>query len=460
MSDNQEANSGGLFKRFAESMNRGAPMNPSDDRGRMKQVMDNLVLHLHPAKVAKPSIKFTYTWGLGGLALLLLVILVITGVMLMFVYTPDPEHAYQDMLNLKTDVWFGQFMRNLHHWSGNALVVVTLLHLLRVMYTGALSRPREFNWILGVSLLVLVVVANFTGYLLPWDQLAYWAVTVGVSLLQYVPLVGDELAYFILGGPEVGAATLTNFYGLHLAIVPLLIMGILSFHLFRARKDGFSIPRKIGEAQSERVERITTIPHLVSREFIFALAATAVLVVWAILIDAPLEEAADPNHSPNPAKAAWYFMGIQELLLHFHPIFAAIIMPAVGLTMLALLPYMEHTKDGEGVWFHSKHGRRLAVLGLITGFVGTTLLVIADEYYINLPEQLPSLPTIISNGWVPFAWTMAGLWLYWELLRGPLKAAISEARQSMFTLILTGFVVLTIIGVFFRGEGMALDWPW
>ncbi|MCB0151545.1 MAG: cytochrome b N-terminal domain-containing protein, partial [Caldilineaceae bacterium] len=160
---------------------------PADDRDRMRLVMNNLVLHIHPSKVSKPTLRFTYTWGLGGLSLLLIAILAGTGVLLMFAYTPSPDQAYSDMLALQSTVWYGQLLRNLHHWSGNLLVVVTFLHLLRVFFTGGFRTPREFNWVLGVAMLLLVVAANFTGYLLPWDQLAYWAVTVGSSLMSYVP---------------------------------------------------------------------------------------------------------------------------------------------------------------------------------------------------------------------------------------------------------------------------------
>ncbi len=449
-----------LWGRFSETLTRGQPRRAQDDRDRMRQVMNNLVLHLHPTKVARPSLKFTYTWGLGGLSLLLLMILVVTGIMLMFIYTPDPQYAYQDMLSLQSEIWFGQLIRNLHHWSGNAMVVVVFLHMLRVFFTGAADRPREFNWLLGVALFLLTVLANFTGYLLPWDQLAYWAVTVGVNLMQYVPIVGEDLAHFILGGPEVSGATLRNFYGLHLAVIPMMMLMIVSFHLFRARKDGFSVPRNVDEERPTRVERVTTIPHLVNREFYFALAAIAFLLFWSVLIDAPLEEAADPAHSPNPAKAAWYFMGLQELLLHFHPVFGAIIIPIMGLLTLAWLPFADHDTDGEGIWFHSRKGRWLAFLGMLVGLVGTPLLVWLDEYYLNLPEQLSSLPTVLSNGWVPLAWILAAVWLYWEFLRGAFKASMSEARQSLFVLILTSFVILTLIGNVFRGAGMALEMPW
>jgi quinol-cytochrome oxidoreductase complex cytochrome b subunit len=430
----------------------------------MRVVMNNLVLHLHPSKVAKPTLKFTYTWGLGGLALLLVAILSATGVMLMFVYTPSPETAYQDMLNLQTEVWFGQLIRNLHHWSGNLLVIVAFLHLLRVFFTGGFKTPREFNWVLGISLLLLVVVANFTGYLLPWDQLAYWAVTVGSSLLSYVPLIGEPLRNFLLGGPEVGAATLTNFYGLHVAIIPLTLMGIISFHIWRVRKDTLSIPHKldgkVDGSDSAQIEKVTTLPHLVSRELAFALVMTGAILLWSVWVNAPLEAAANPDHSPNPAKAAWYFMGLQELLLHFHPVFGAIIIPALGLGALVILPYQRFDLSAEGVWFRSAKGRRMALIGAVTALIAVPLLVLLDEYALDLPRMLPSLPTIISNGWIPLAALLLLVIGYYDGIKRLFKASACETRQSVFVLLVVSFIVLTVIGVAFRGEGMALMLPW
>jgi quinol-cytochrome oxidoreductase complex cytochrome b subunit len=431
-----------------------------DDRSRMKAVMNNLVLHIHPSKVAKPTLKFTYTWGLGGLAILLMMILAVTGVMLMFVYTPTPESAYNDMLRLQTDVWFGQMIRNLHHWSGNLMIVVAFLHLLRVFFTGGFRPPREFNWVLGIVLLLLVVAANFTGYLLPWDQLAYWAVTVGTSLLDYVPVVGTGLSRLILGGPEVGAATLTNFYGLHVAIIPLTMFGLISFHIWRVRKDTLSIPRRLDEPQPDRIEKVTTLPHLVAIELVFALVMIALILLWASWVNAPLEAAANPDHSPNPAKAAWYFMGLQELLLHFHPVFGAIVVPGLALVGMGALPYLRFDMNADGVWFRSRRGRRTAAVGALTGLIVTPLLVLLDEYVVNLPDLLPSLPTIISNGWVPLAILLLMLLVYYALLRRLSSATACEARQSLFTLLVVSFVVLTVIGIAFRGQGMALMWPW
>lgn len=448
-----------LPQRVAESIQRDKPFS-EDERDRMKAVMNSLLLHIHASKVPARSLKFTYTFGLGGLSLLLIMVLIVTGIMLMFVYTPSPDSAYSDMVALQSEVAFGQLIRNLHHWSGNLLLVVVFLHMLRVFYTGAFRHPREFNWAIGISLLLLVVLANFTGYLLPWDQLAYWAITVGTSLLDYVPVVGEQISLLILGGPEVSGATLRNFYGLHLAIVPMMILMIVSVHIFRVRRDVGTVPRNLDEEPLKRLEKVTTLPHLVAREAVFAIVMIGLILLWSTWVNAPLEEAANPDHSPNPAKAAWYFMGLQELLLHFHPFFAAIVIPSLALGALMLLPYLRTDMDTEGIWFRSRRGRKLAWIGFFTGLVATPLLVLADEYLVNLPDLLPSLPTIISNGWVPLAGVLLLLVLYAGLLKRAFHAASCEVRQSLFTLLLTGFIVLTIIGIAFRGEGMALMWPW
>lgn len=445
-----------LLTRIRESIQRG-PIPPSDDRGRMKMVMNSLVLHIHPSKVSKPALKFSYTFGLGGLLILLGAILAVTGVLLIFVYTPSPDAAYESMIALQTEIYFGNLIRNLHHWSGNLMVVVGVLHLLRVFYTAGFTHPREFNWVMGISLLLLMVAANFTGYLLPWDQLAYWAVTVGTSLLDYVPIIGEPLTRLLLGGPEVGAATLTNFYGLHIALIPLAIFGIVSFHIWRVRKDSITVPRKISQEKDKT--KVTTVPHLVSIEFVFALVWLALLITWSAFVNAPLEEAANPAHSPNPAKAAWYFMGFQELLLHFHPVFGAIIIPGLGLLALILLPYLDQDMDTVGVWFRSVWGRVLTGLSFLLGVVGTFGFVWLNETWLDFPGWLPFLPSFISNGWVPLAFILLLLYGYYELLKF-FGSTTCEARQALFTLLLASFVTLTIVGIFFRGEGMALIFPW
>jgi quinol-cytochrome oxidoreductase complex cytochrome b subunit len=383
-----------LLTRIQQSIQRG-PIPPPDDRSRMKMVMNSLILHIHPSKVSKPALKFTYTFGLGGLLILLGAILAATGILLLFVYTPSPGAAYESMIALQTEINFGNLIRNLHHWSGNLMVVVGVLHLLRVFYTAGFTQPREFNWVIGITMLLLIIAANFTGYLLPWDQLAYWAVTVGTSLLDYIPIIGEPLTRLLLGGPEVGTATLTNFYGLHIAVIPLAIFAIVSFHIWRVRKDTITVPREINQEKDKG--KVTTLPHLVSIEFVFALVWLALLITWSAFVNAPLEEAANPAHSPNPAKAAWYFMGFQELLLHFHPVFGAIIIPGLGLLGLILLPYLDQDMETTGIWFRSFLGRILAGLSFILGVLGTFGFVWLNEYYLDFPGWLPFLPSFAQN---------------------------------------------------------------
>lgn len=165
------------------------PEYPEDDRSRMRMVVDSLVLHLHPSKIPVRTLSWTYTWGLGGLAALLVMILAITGVFLEMNYTPAPPQAYLDVLALRSGTWFGDALRNLHHWSANLLIVTSVLHLLRVFFTGGHRGGRELNWLFGLGMLLLVLASNFTGYLLPWDQLAFWAITVGTSIISYIILV-------------------------------------------------------------------------------------------------------------------------------------------------------------------------------------------------------------------------------------------------------------------------------
>jgi len=448
-----------LPRRVRDSIIRG-PLPPTTDRERKLAVLESLILHLHPATVPEKTLKFTLTWGLGGMSAILMTILLVTGVMLMFVYTPSPDQAYNDILNLQTNVWFGQLVRNLHHWSGNAMIVVVFLHMLRVFFTGAFRHPREFNWILGLILLLLTVAANFTGYLLPWDQLAYWAITVGTGLIEYIPLIGKWIQTVVLGGPEVGAATLLNFYALHIALIPLGLLGIMSFHFWRVRKDGgVVIPRQPDEERDEKASRVVTIPNLVVRELVVAIVLIAVMIIFAMNVNAPLEELANPDQSPNPAKAPWYFMGIQELLLHFHPLVAAMVIPLFGLGTLIALPYLDADLDSVGIWFRSRKGRRMDLAAAGVALVATPLLVLADEFVIDFAGWLPSLPTLISNGVVPLAIVLLLLFAFYEIMKKQFQATKCETMQATFILVLVAFIVLTIIGVWFRGPGMALMWP-
>jgi len=213
----------------------GWPDNPLD---RSLVMTSNIFFHLHPVKVSRKSIKWSYSFGLGVISAILFGVLVWTGVLLMFYYVPSVERAYTSMKEIQLSVPLGQFTRNLHRWAAHAMVLAVMLHMARVFYTGAYKPPREFNWVVGVILLVLTLGASFTGYLLPWDQLAYWAITVGTNIAGYAPGIGSVMRQLLLGGAEIGQNTLIRFYTLHIAVLPLLIILFVSIHLWRVRKDG------------------------------------------------------------------------------------------------------------------------------------------------------------------------------------------------------------------------------
>ena len=213
----------------------GWPDNPLD---RSLAMTSNVFFHLHPVKVSRRSLRWSYSLGLGIMAAILFGVLVFTGVLLMFYYIPSIERAYPTMKQIQLSVPLGQFTRNMHRWSAHAMVLVVILHMARVFYTGAHKPPREFNWLVGLALLLLTLGASFTGYLLPWDQLAYWAITVGTNIAGYVPLLGETTRQMLLGGGEVGQDALIRFYTLHVALLPLAITLLVSLHVWRVRKDG------------------------------------------------------------------------------------------------------------------------------------------------------------------------------------------------------------------------------
>ena len=198
----------------------------------------NVFLHIHPVKVNRKSLKWSYSLGLGIISVIFFVVLAWTGVLLMFYYVPSVERAYETMKLIQLAVPLGQFTRNMHRWSAHGMVLAVIIHMVRVFYTGGYKPPREFNWVIGIFLLLLTFGASFTGYLLPWDQLAYWAITVGTNIAGYAPGAGPVVQQMLLGGQEVGQAALIRFYTLHIAVLPLLITLLISIHLWRVRKDG------------------------------------------------------------------------------------------------------------------------------------------------------------------------------------------------------------------------------
>jgi quinol-cytochrome oxidoreductase complex cytochrome b subunit len=211
---------------------------PTTSRTRALAVMNNVFLHLHPVRVKKHAVRYTYTFCLGGISFFMFLALTVTGLYLMFFYVPSVGRAYQDMATIENSVAFGQLVRNMHRWAAHLMVLTVFLHMVRVFYHGAYKPPREFNWVVGVVLLFLTLGLSFTGYLLPWDQIAFWAITVGTQMANYAPLIGSETGFFLLGGIEVGQNTLLRFYVFHVIFLPLVAAIFMIVHFWRIRKDG------------------------------------------------------------------------------------------------------------------------------------------------------------------------------------------------------------------------------
>lgn len=206
-------------------------------RDRAASHWSSFLLHIYPVKIRRKELSWQYSWYLGVISTVLFGSLVASGLYLMFFYVPSPGSAYGNIQTLQTEVAFGQYIRNVHRWSAHLMVLAVAGHMGKVFYRGAYKRPREFNWVIGVVLLVLTLLMSFTGYLLPWDQLAYWAVTVGSEMAGYVPFIGAEVQELLVGGTTVGSTTLLRFYVLHVAVIPVVLVFMLMLHLWRWRKD-------------------------------------------------------------------------------------------------------------------------------------------------------------------------------------------------------------------------------
>ena len=207
-------------------------------RNRSYVIMNNVLYHLHPVKVKRHGVRLSYTLCLGGLSFFLFILLTITGIFLMFYYTPSAEQAYPDIASLSTDVAFGQLVRNLHRWGAHLMVITVFLHMTGCSITVRTSLPASSTGSSGWCFSSLTLLLSFTGYLLPWDQLALWAVTVGTNMGGYTPVFGDQVSFVLLGGLQVGAPTLLRFYVLHVLALPFLIVIFMAVHFWRVRKDG------------------------------------------------------------------------------------------------------------------------------------------------------------------------------------------------------------------------------
>jgi quinol-cytochrome oxidoreductase complex cytochrome b subunit len=410
-----------LFREIWQSIVRRDPL--STDKGKSELVFLNVWLHIHPAKVKKENMKFRHTFYLGFITFFLFLILLTTGIALMVYYRPYPAQAYQDMKDLQFAVFMGPFLRNMHRWAAHGMVVCVFLHMCRVFYTGSYKKPRQFNWVIGVLLLLITLSLSFTGYLLPWDQLAFWAITVGTNIGSYAPLIGGQLRELLLGGHSVGEGALIRFYVLHVAVLPAAMILLTIVHFWRVRKDG-GLSRPIWKLKGKKEDLVTigappqtaplqaasaaskdktyglmevvsgkpifetvtpeeeqdtvfSYPYAFVREAVVLMATVTTIMTMSLFLNAPLEELANPAKTPNPAKAPWYFLGLQELVSH-SALLGGVVAPAVMVLLLLAIPYLDRNPS------RRPRDRKL-ILWLFTIFVVANLVLIVIGTFFRGP---------------------------------------------------------------------------
>jgi quinol-cytochrome oxidoreductase complex cytochrome b subunit len=390
---------------------------PETEREAGEAIVRNLWLHWFPAKATKGALSWSYSLWLGVAAFSLFVILTVTGVLLMFFYVPSVERAYWTMKDIQYATSLGWLLRNQHRWAAHLMVGAVFLHMGRVFFTGAYRGSRALNWLTGIVLLLTTLLLSFTGYLLPWDQLAFWAVTVGTNIARAAPLVGETVRFLLLGGSEIGQNALIRFYVLHVAVLPILVVLLFAYHMWRVRKDGglafmerlrrertphgkepvqsksyslFGVTPEAAVHSSVQVLSSTALaeedtlfssPDLVRRTVLVFLLVYNLTLLLSLVSNAPLEEAANFAVTPNPAKAPWYFLWLQELVAittirigNFSVsggLIGGILIPGVLLLLAALWPFLDRSPAAtEGVWFP----RERTVQNVM--FVGISVVVV------------------------------------------------------------------------------------
>jgi cytochrome b6 len=307
--------------------------------------------HLHPPTIPRRESRFRYTFGLGGAALFLFFVLVLTGVLEMFYYVPSLDQANASVQMLTFLVPYGWLVRGVHFWAAQGLVVVAMLHLLRVVLTGAYKTPRRFNWLLGVSLLLFVLLLDFTGYVLRWDIDIEWALLVGTNLLKTIPVIGDAIYGLVVGGSEVSGDTIVRFYAWHVFGLALMAAIAVGWHIFRVRRDG-----GISTPDPRTPDRITR-DDLVKREVVAMLVLTAVLLLLALVLSPQIGPAGDFSQLPGEATAPWFFIWVQQLLRWGDPLLMGVLIPIGLIVILFLIPYaIDRRNGGVGRWFN-REGR-------------------------------------------------------------------------------------------------------
>lgn len=447
----------------------------------------NFFLHIHSPRVQARSLQPGTTLGLGVMAAVLFLILLLSGALLMLYYTPSVERAYSSVKEIIFVVPGGRYIRNIHRWAGHGLVLVAFLHLVRVFYTASYLKGRRLNWIIGIAMLVVTLFLSFSGYLLPWDQLAYWAVTIGANIAASIRELTDALGItqavdiggllkkILIGGETVGQAALSRFYMLHVVFLPLTLLVLLGVHFWRIRKDGgLSRPEHANERTPSKVtdaemtdlmnnpvdkkddQKVWAWPYALWGELAVLMLTLAVTFLPAVLFDAPLREAANPAIPENPAKSPWYFLGIQELV-SYSAFAGGILIPVGFIAFLVSIPFIDRDSDNIGIWFSGRAGLRTCLRSALFAVVTTIALVGFYIHFGRLRDWLPATPQLVIILLNP-ATIITMIYTLWSLLIRHTTQSTRQAAMALFTCVTIGYIIFTIIGVYFRGPNWEFYW--
>jgi quinol-cytochrome oxidoreductase complex cytochrome b subunit len=428
----------------------------------------NFFLHIHANRVHVHSMKPTYTFGLGILLGFLFLIMVFTGVILMIYYTPSVDAAYQSVKDIQFVVPGGRIIRNMHRWASQGMVILVFLHMLRVFYTGSYLGNRSLNWVIGVVLLMVTLFSNFSGYLLPWDQLAYWAVTIGSNIAssarELTDLLGITNAFdpggfmkkLLIGGETVGQPALSRFFALHVIFLPLSILILMGIHFWRIRKDG-GLSRPLSYKDDKGgANKWAAWPVLMWTELGLLLMVVVVILFIALVADAPLLEQANPSYPENPAKAPWYFLGIQELV-SYSAFAGGLIIPVLYLVFLFSIPFRDREDSYIGEWFSGKDGIRVVWRSALFAFLLVVIQLVVMIRYGWLRDWFPGIPQVVVMLVNPATITGALFILLAELIRKR-RRSTRMAALALFTCTFTALLIFTAVGIWFRGPNWEFYW--
>lgn len=478
---------------------------PTSDRARSQAVFSNVFLHIHSARVHPHSLRLATTWGLGVGLVAQFITLTVTGVLLMVYYMPATEMAYDSMKDIHYVVPTGRVIRNVHRWASHMMVVFVILHMMRVFYTASYKKPREFNWVVGMILFVLTLALAFTGYILPWDQLAYWALTIAANIAGSPNELtsslgfseglkpGDFVKELLLGSSEAGQHSLIRFYTLHCIFLPILTTIAVAVHVWRIRKDGGlarpeGTPTPAGKgtpslappgAKAEEAhqktyglmcvvrdrsphtgkdpdETVPSWPYLLRAELLVFMVVMLVCVALGYFFDAPLREPANPAVPENPAKAPWYFLGLQEIV-SYSAFIGGIVIPTLTVIGLGLIPFLDREEEPAGVWFSGRKGRRVAIRAAVFGTICAVLTVAIPVNFGWLRNWFPEIPQVVIVFINPGT-LLTLAYIVWSLAVIRKTQSTRMGGIALFTCFVVGFIILTYVGTYLRGPNWDFYW--